>query len=257
MHTKLLKKLITLNPILDIHCIYSSLSAYCKSLALLILNTCRSCMLQSFFSFIISFIAFYKNTNNICTKSQRSPRVFLLQCKLNFLCQFISNIIVPYEEQQQCQVKYVQRFNVTNALFFCNASPISFAPSSLIILHPMNTAQKAHTEIQHSQHAILLQRKSNFLCSLIVDLIAPYQQQQQSHTEIQRSQRIILLQCRSNLLYPSISKIIPSYEHSNSIKQQLYQCSAQSMCYSSATQVQFPLFLHAQYCSLLWPITIV
>eukprot|EP01022_Parablepharisma_sp_SALTPOND_P012077 TRINITY_DN1542_c0_g1_i4.p1 TRINITY_DN1542_c0_g1~~TRINITY_DN1542_c0_g1_i4.p1 ORF type:complete len:281 (+),score=-41.36 TRINITY_DN1542_c0_g1_i4:848-1690(+) len=161
------------------------------------------------------------------TESQCSQCLIFLQCKPNFFCSFISNTISHYE---QYQAKDILRSSVVSVSFFCNASPISFAPSSPIMFSPLknkNLIQQKHTEIQHSQYIILLQCKSNFPSLLRVRYNCGLQiVLNKRYTQIQRSQCVILLQYRPNFFGSFIAELIAPYK-----QQQEYQTKVQgSQC---------------------------
>eukprot|EP01022_Parablepharisma_sp_SALTPOND_P015587 TRINITY_DN2216_c0_g1_i15.p1 TRINITY_DN2216_c0_g1~~TRINITY_DN2216_c0_g1_i15.p1 ORF type:complete len:420 (-),score=-65.83 TRINITY_DN2216_c0_g1_i15:386-1585(-) len=98
-------------------------------------------------SFTFSLISLYKKLtiipNNKHTEIQCSQCLILLQCESYFLCSFIFNLIALYKEYQQYQTKDIPRYSVVSVLFFCNASQISFAPSSPILLNPIKSNNNA------------------------------------------------------------------------------------------------------------------
>eukprot|EP01022_Parablepharisma_sp_SALTPOND_P018319 TRINITY_DN2986_c2_g1_i4.p1 TRINITY_DN2986_c2_g1~~TRINITY_DN2986_c2_g1_i4.p1 ORF type:complete len:266 (+),score=-36.98 TRINITY_DN2986_c2_g1_i4:591-1388(+) len=68
-----------------------------------------------------------------------SQCMVLLQSKSDSLCSFIPNYIFLYQQYHNISIP---RSRIVNEWFFCNASPISFAPSSPILLYAVNDIQQ-------------------------------------------------------------------------------------------------------------------
>eukprot|EP01022_Parablepharisma_sp_SALTPOND_P034290 TRINITY_DN911_c1_g4_i1.p1 TRINITY_DN911_c1_g4~~TRINITY_DN911_c1_g4_i1.p1 ORF type:complete len:295 (+),score=-36.79 TRINITY_DN911_c1_g4_i1:40-924(+) len=170
------------------------------------------------------------------TKAQFSQRIILLQCKSDFFCSFTANFISSYERQNSYhRNKHIPRYSVVSVLFFCNASPIIFAPSSPMSFPPINynnnlnpntyrgTAQSMHYYFATQVQFPLLLRIQPYLLLFIVVFLYS-----KRRTEMQRSQCIILLQCKSNFLYSLIFNLaLPQKKFEQCQHEKSYQESIQ------------------------------
>eukprot|EP01022_Parablepharisma_sp_SALTPOND_P003777 TRINITY_DN1155_c0_g1_i5.p1 TRINITY_DN1155_c0_g1~~TRINITY_DN1155_c0_g1_i5.p1 ORF type:complete len:375 (+),score=-55.45 TRINITY_DN1155_c0_g1_i5:68-1126(+) len=229
---------------------------YLLDVKLIKVNACKSYMSQSLFSFIINIIASYIRSRGI---QQKIYRVLVQSAYYSSAMKVRFSLLLCHQYYcvlQRVQMRDILRLSVVNTLFFSNAIPISFAPSSPSLFPSIknsNKTIKGYTEIQCSQFMVLLQSQSDFFCPFISNFVSFYKSsnttKQKRYTKAQRSQSIVLLQRKSNFFRPFISNIIFSYKiaigitkvlpRSSVVSTQLL-CNANPISFTPSWPILFP-----------------